>query len=110
MWEYNATADRVVDGDTIDFLVDLGFKIYHKVRVRLADVDTPEKYGIKQDDPEYARGVAASEFTAVWLNGHGPHFVIVTKKTGKYGRWIAVIRDGDGNSLNDAIVEAGHVK
>lgn len=42
---YNGRCIRVVDGDTYDILVDCGFAIYHKIRVRLRGVDTPEKYG-----------------------------------------------------------------
>lgn len=42
---YRGRCVRVVDGDTYDVLVDLGFGVYHKIRVRLRGVDTPEKYG-----------------------------------------------------------------
>ena len=43
MYEYKATVDRVVDGDTVDFIVDLGFSVKIKIRGRLAGVDTPER-------------------------------------------------------------------
>ena len=43
MYEYRAKVDRVVDGDTVDFIVDLGFKISFKIRTRLAGVNTPER-------------------------------------------------------------------
>ena len=43
MYEYKATVDRVVDGDTVDFIVDLGFSVKIKIRTRLAGVDTPER-------------------------------------------------------------------
>ena len=43
MYEYNAKVDRVVDGDTVDFIVDLGFNINIKIRTRLIGVDTPER-------------------------------------------------------------------
>ena len=42
MYEYNAKCVRVVDGDTADFLVDLGFDTWKKVRVRFAGINTPE--------------------------------------------------------------------
>lgn len=45
MFEYYGEIDRVVDGDTYDVKVDLGFKVFHIIRVRLKDVDTPETYG-----------------------------------------------------------------
>lgn len=44
-WKYRGRCVRVVDGDTYDILVDCGFSIYHKIRVRLRGVDTPEVYG-----------------------------------------------------------------
>ena len=43
MYEYKAIVDRVVDGDTVDFIVDLGFSVKIKIRTRLAGVDTPER-------------------------------------------------------------------
>ena len=43
MYEYKATVDRVVDGDTVDFIVDLGFSVQMKIRGRFAGVDTPER-------------------------------------------------------------------
>ena len=43
MYEYKATVDRVVDGDTVDFIVDLGFSVKIKIRGRFAGVDTPER-------------------------------------------------------------------
>jgi micrococcal nuclease len=114
MWEYRAEMRRVVDGDTVDFLVDLGFTVHVTVRARLYGIDTPEVYGVKHSSDEYAEGKLASEFTRLWFVDNCPNDVCVirTQKTGKYGRWIATVlpEDGEGQSLNDALVENGHAK
>jgi micrococcal nuclease len=107
MYDYKATVERVVDGDTIEFNVDLGFRIYSKIMVRLLNVDTPEVYGVKHDSDEYRRGKIASANTQSWLDEKGPIFFLTTEKgTGKYGRWLAIVKPLDGSkSLNDVILE-----
>jgi len=118
MWQYNAKVSRVVDGDTLDLRVDLGFTASVDIRVRLYGMDTPEVYGVKKDSEEYKKGMEAHEFVNQWLLKTGTLLdapVVITsfdgKKlgTGKYGRWLAeVYRDGDSVSLNEALVKAGH--
>jgi len=112
MYEYRAEMRRVVDGDTVDFLVDLGFTVHVHIRARIAGIDTPEVYGVKKGSEEYEKGAAASAFTRLWFVDNCPDdmCVIRTQKTGKYGRWIADIfgPDGEGQSLSQSLVEAGH--
>ena len=107
MHDYKATVERVVDGDTIEFNVDLGFRIFSKVMVRLLVVNTPEVYGVKHDSDEYRRGRIASALTQAWIDEKGPTFLLTTEKgTGKYGRWLAIVKPLDGSkSLNDVILE-----
>ena len=57
MFEYEATLDRVVDGDTIDVLIDLGFNIHTKKRVRIFGINTPESR--TRDKVEKVKGLAA---------------------------------------------------
>lgn len=103
---------RVVDGDTIDLLVDLGFYTQRQIRVRLAGVDTAEIYGVKKDSEEYDEGVAHMEFTREWFSegvaehdGDWPFVVRTEPPTGKYGRWIATVeRKADASVLNEALV------
>ena len=90
MWEYKAIVDRVVDGDTVDFIVDLGFSVKIKIRTRLAGVDTPER---GQKDFLFAANKcrellnkAAASFP------YEDKIIIKTEKTGKYGRWIVHIQ------------------
>ena len=60
MYEYSCKVERVVDGDTIDVVLDLGFDILHKCRVRLYGIDTPESRTRNLD--EKARGKMAGSF------------------------------------------------
>ena len=108
MWEYRANAVHVVDGDTIDVEVDLGFYITREVRLRLADVDTHETYGVSHDSEEYRKGKRETEFVGEWIDeatGEYP-LIVRTEKKGKYGRYIArVERAEDGEVLNDILLD-----
>ncbi len=115
MYEYEAEVRRVVDGDTLDLLIDLGLDVLHNHRVRLLGVDTPEVYGVKEDSGEYRRGKEASEY--VKSNCEGRRVKVRTIKTkrgsserGKYGRYLAVIFFKSGetwHNLNQQLVELG---
>ena len=95
MHEYRATVERVVDGDTVDFDIDLGFHVRTRQRCRLLGYDAPEKFG-----PEKVRGEEAKRHLQVLLSEPGELFVR-TAKTEKYGRWLAQVELIDGSrSLN----------
>lgn len=114
LWEYRARVDRVVDGDTLDLTIDLGFGVHltgDEARVRLLDVDTAEIFGSKKGSAEYNDGQAHTAFVEDWVaeggDGAWPVFVETEKDDdrGKYGRWLAVIkRRNDGAILNDDLV------
>lgn len=110
-FEYKAQITRVVDGDTLDADVDLGFHVHKRVRLRLLGVDTPEVYGVKKDSEEYNAGVSASAFVGKWL-AEAPDWLLIRThkdKQGKYGRWLAeVINPSTGEMLNEALRVAGH--
>lgn len=91
MYEYKAKVDRVIDGDTVDFIVDLGFHVNIKIRCRLERVNTPEK---GQSDWAYA-----TETLSKLLAEKGEYVTIKTKKTEKYGRWLVDI-DGVNDILS----------
>ena len=80
---YKATVERVVDGDTIDVMLDLGFSIYQKGRVRLTGIDTPESR--TRDKVEKKYGLAAKQFLVDWTAKYDYILVESTKK-GKFGR------------------------
>lgn len=109
MYQYKAKVDRVVDGDTLDLVIDLGFKITTHQRIRLAGVNTPETYNVKKDSEEYKKGLASKEYVEERLAANNYEVVVETDKlTGKYGRYIGTIRMGDsGVSLNKELVDKG---
>lgn len=115
LWQYRADIERVVDGDTIDLSIDLGFGVIltgDEARVRLRDVNTAEIYGTSKDSEEYATGQRQKEFVEEWVaqgaNQEWP-FLIETRKDderGKYGRWLAVIiRRTDNANLNEDLID-----
>ena len=85
-YRYRAKLDRVVDGDTMDVVIDLGFYVVLRERVRLAGIDTPEIYRVKKDSEEYKRGMEAKEYVEKRLRENGNAMVIETEKRGKWRR------------------------
>ena len=109
MYQYKATVERIVDGDTIDVIIDLGFKITTNQRIRLAGINTPETYTVKKDSEEYKKGVAARQYVEQRLAENNNTMLIETDKyTGKFGRYIGTIYlDDTSKTLNDELVEKG---
>ena len=81
MFKYNAIVDYVVDGDTVDLSIDLGFDIWHKTRVRLLGLDTPEKW--------HPYGKVVKQYVIEQLQGK--EVQIVSTKQDKYGRYLVQI-------------------
>ena len=92
MYEYRATVDRVIDGDTVDLIIDLGFNIKIKIRGRLEGVDTPER---GHPDWSHATDVCKNLLQKAQANNDSEYLIVTTTKTGKYGRWIVRIRRGN---------------
>ena len=105
MYKYNAKLDRVVDGDTIDALVDLGFDTWKKVRIRMMGMNAPESR--TRDLEEKARGLAAKSFVVDMFEKHNNVFILESQGVGKYGRCLGNIFFGDQN-LNDLLITEGH--
>jgi micrococcal nuclease len=98
LYYYRATLVRVIDGDTIDVDIDLGFdRITTRRRLRLLGVDTPE-----HKDPNFAE---ATEFTSAILKTSSEIIVQTTSKD-SFGRWLANVWC-NGNSLNAKLIEKG---
>jgi micrococcal nuclease len=106
-WIYNAEVKRVVDGDTFDIIIDLGFDTLKKGRVRLYGVNTPESR--TKNLEEKKMGLAAKEFTDQWLtsSGHKVKIETIINKNEKYGRVLAKVWNDAGACLNDDIIAAG---
>ena len=105
--------NRVVDGDTIDVTIDLGFDLYKKERVRVAGVDTPEKR--TRDLEEKALGYDATNWLKDALDGAiaGDDDLIIRTEldggVGKYGRLLGWLYIGDEEvSLNEQMIEQGY--
>ena len=110
MYEYYVRkVENVVDGDTIDVLIDLGFDILFASRVRLAGIDTPESR--TKDLKEKALGLEAKEYLKKALKD-AKSVVIKTEKmdsSEKYGRilgWVYI--NDDTVSLNDMMINDGY--
>ena len=104
MYEYKCTVDRVVDGDTIDVILNLGFDIMHKCRVRLYGIDTPECR--TRDLDEKARGKLAAKFVQDSVD-KGKLIQIRTKlkdSKGKYGRVLGELIV-DGTNINETMIQ-----
>jgi micrococcal nuclease len=109
MYVYSGEIQRVVDGDTIDVAIDLGFKVVLHERFRLANIDAPETYG-----PKASEAGRAAAFYLANLLPLGTPIKLKSQKTGKFNRWIAEVwvlnPDGEVSekSVNQMMVEDGH--
>ena len=104
---------KVLDGDTIDVIIDLGFDLYKKERVRIAGVDTPEKR--TRDLEEKALGVDATEWLTKQLDGaiSGEDDLVIRTELvggmGKYGRLLGWLYIGDETeSINERMIQQGY--
>ena len=105
--------DKVVDGDTIDVTIDLGFDLFKKERVRVAGVDTPEKR--TRNLEEKALGLDATAWIKDHLEGaiDGDDDLIIRTEldggVGKYGRLLGWLYIGDATvSLNEKMIDEGY--
>lgn len=110
-YRYRATLERVVDGDTMDVRIDLGFYVTLRERVRLAEIDTPEIYSVSKDSEEYKKGIEAKEYVKRRLKENDNKLIIETEKRGKWRRWLATVYlDDSSQTLNEELVELGLAK
>tara|TARA_R110002110_G_scaffold9137_3_gene45001 strand:+ start:1158 stop:1511 length:354 start_codon:yes stop_codon:yes gene_type:complete len=108
MYTYTITLDRVIDGDTVDAMIDLGFDVHVKKRIRFMGINTPESR--TRDLEEKARGLAAKdrvkelleECDCITLQSHG---------SGKYGRCLGELfieLNDETVNLNQLLISEGH--
>ena len=108
---YQAKVLNVIDGDTIDLLIDLGFNVHHQIRVRLNGVNTPESR--TTDLEEKALGLKAKDFTKDWTTRHPVVFVSTVKdKKEKFGRILALIYSDEKKTacLNEDLIGSGYAR
>ena len=90
MFQYKATITDVIDGDTFDMDIDLGFHIHIHERVRLFGIDTPEKFGVEKDLGLIVKQYAINNFL-------GKEVIIKSEKvdtaadTDSFGRWLVIV-------------------
>ena len=117
MYEYRCKVTRVVDGDTVDVDIELGFGVWlHKERVRIYGIDTPESRTRDLEEKKY--GLAAKEFVKTFVKGNnglapllrGNNITLRTEKydaKGKFGRILGDIIV-DNVSMSDTMIKEHH--
>ena len=97
---------KIIDGDTVDIVIDLGFDLSKKERVRLAGIDTPESR--TRDAEEKIFGLEAKAYLKTRLEG-SEKLVVKTEKDGKYGRMLGWFYCSDvESSINNEMIEKGY--
>jgi len=119
MYEYKAIVNRVVDGDTIDCTIDLGFSTWKKIRVRMEGINTPESR--TRDLEEKKRGLAAKDRLIEILDYNDNKCVLKVSGLGKFGRALASVYVDTLSSttskssiteidVNKQLIKEGHAK
>ena len=102
LYSYRASVVRVVDGDTVEFDIDLGFHLSMRAKMRLVKIDAPE---MSTDD-----GKTAKAFLATYL-GDSPQGVLTSHSLDKYGRILGdFLPDHSQHSVSELMVLTGHAK
>ena len=104
MYEYNAKLDRIVDGATVDAMIDLGFDTWVHKRIRLEGIDAPETR--TRDLAEKAQGFITKDRLTDLLEASNCEFVVVSHGVGKYGRCLGTIMIGEQN-INELLIREG---
>jgi micrococcal nuclease len=108
MFEYNAVLDRVIDGDTVDATIDLGFDTWKKTRIRFYGINTPESR--TRDLEEKKRGLAAKDRLIEILKANDNKFVLKSHGVGKYGRCLGelYVETLGEISVQQTLINEGH--
>ena len=107
MYEYKCKLVRVVDGDTVDIDIDLGFGVWlRKQRIRMYGIDTPESR--TSDDVEKIYGLAAKEFLVEWTNSGDLSLKTFKDGKGKYGRILGEVWYGGEHNINQLLIDNHH--
>ena len=112
MFEYRVKITRVVDGDTVDAELDLGFNIIYKERIRLMGIDTPESR--TRNKVEKKLGLKSKARLKELISENKGNIILKTSKEGKgkFGRILGtlLIRDSKEFSVNDIMIIEGHAR
>jgi micrococcal nuclease len=106
MYEYVVSqVVKVVDGDTLDVIIDVGFDMMRKERIRINRVDTPESK--TTNELEKKLGLDAKQYVESWIERQ-KQIRIKTFKDDKYGRILGELFGDSGECLNDLLIENGY--
>ena len=110
LYNYKCKVLRVIDGDTVEVDVDLGFSTWKKVTLRLDLIDAPETR--TKDLEEKVKGIEATEFLTKLLFEDKPEGIVFIESNSvdDFGRSIAQIFTQTGNKVNSILLEAGFAK
>ena len=107
MYEYKCKMVKVVDGDTVDVDIDLGFGVWMRdQRIRLYGIDTPESRTSDADEKIY--GLAAKDFVVKWTNAGDLSLKTFKDDRGKFGRILGEIWYGGKHNVNQLLVDNHH--
>ena len=112
MFEYNGKVKKVVDGDTIDAYIDLGFNVWVEKRIRFMGIDTPESRTRDKVEKRYGKG--AKHRLVEMLEQNDNKFVLQSHGTGKFGRVLGelfIVCKNNNNSIvsiNKQMIKEGH--
>ena len=107
MYEYKCKMVKVVDGDTVDVDIDLGFGVWMRdQRIRLYGIDTPESR--TSDDQEKVYGLAAKDFVVKWTNAGDLSLRTFKDDRGKFGRILGEIWYGGEHNVNQLLIDNHH--
>jgi|TARA_R110000824_G_scaffold76211_3_gene193185 micrococcal nuclease len=109
MYQYRAKIVKIIDGDTVDVDIDLGFSvILSKQRIRLYGIDTPESRTRNLDEKKY--GLLAKNFLKEFIGKAGNHLIVETCKDdrGKFGRILGKLINKDNECVNTIMCSLGH--
>ena len=105
LYTYKAELFRVIDGDTVELLIDMGFNVRIRERFRMNRINAPE---IELE--ERPAGIASKEWLHKKIAGRMLQVITHKDTKDKYGRYLCdiFVDDGTGRPVNDLMVEAGH--
>ena len=108
MFKYNAKVERVIDGDTIDAMIDLGFDTWVSKRIRFYGIDAPESR--TRDLEEKKRGKAATAYLSAILEENNNEFILKSHGVGKFGRCLGelFVESLGDLSVQQQMINEGH--
>ena len=107
-WRYEAQLIRVIDGDTVDAMIDLGFSTHRSIRIRFYGINTPESR--TRDKAEKKSGKAATARLVEILDAESGKFIVQSLGVGKYGRCLGVLftESLGETSFQQTLINEGH--